>query len=133
MSFAVPDDALRETFLAGSGPGGQNANKVATTVQLHVDVYRLGLPLYAFRKLKELAGSRMTTEGELVLVAREHRTREANRQAARERLASLIEKSYERQARRIATKPGKAAKARRVDSKKKRAGIKEGRGKVRFD
>ena len=79
MAYDLPEDALSETFLASTGPGGQNVNKVATACQLRVDVYALGLPPFAFRKLKTLAGSKMTLGGELIVTARSHRTREANR------------------------------------------------------
>lgn len=131
--FEIPDDALEERFITGGGPGGQNVNKVATTVQLRVDLFRLGLPPYAYRKLKELAGSRLTSANEIVIQASRFRTQEANRQDARERLAEMIAKAHVRDARRIATKPGKAAKARRVDAKKARSSVKQGRGKVRMD
>jgi ribosome-associated protein len=133
MAYDLPEDLIEETFLASTGPGGQNVNKVATACQLRVDVYALGLEPFAFRQLKVLAGSKMTIGGELIVTARNHRTREANRQEARERVIALIDRAHVRQARRVATKPSKAAKARRVDTKKGRATVKKNRGKVSFD
>ena len=133
MSFDLPEDALSETFLASTGPGGQNVNKVATACQLRVDVFALGLPLFAFRKLKTLAGSKMTVAGELIVTARSHRTREANRADARKRVTEMIDEAFVRQPPRIKTKVGKAAKARRVDTKKGRSTVKKNRGKVAID
>ena len=133
MAFDLPEDLLEETFLASTGPGGQNVNKVATACQLRVDVYALGLQPYAFRQLKILAGSKMTLSGELIITARSHRTREANRQDARARVIQLIDRAHIRQPKRGATKPSKAAKARRVDAKKGRSTVKKNRGKVSFD
>jgi ribosome-associated protein len=129
----VPEDALDERFLAATGPGGQNVNKVATACQMRVDVYRLGLHPETYRRLKLLAGSRLTASGTLVLTARRYRTQEANRADARERLAELLAKAEEREARRVKTKPSRTAKARRVDEKKGRAQVKAGRGRVKVD
>lgn len=127
----IPESAISEKFLAGSGPGGQNVNKVATACQLRVDVFALGLAPDAYRRLKTLAGSRMTAAGELVILARSFRTQEANRADARARLNELVDAALVRPERRIKTKPSKAAKARRVDSKKARSTVKAGRGRVR--
>jgi ribosome-associated protein len=130
----IPDEAIvEEKFLASTGPGGQNVNKVATAVQLRIDVFKLGLAPYAYQKLKTLAGTKLTAGGDLVITARKFRTQEANRADARERVVELIAKAHERDAKRIKTKPSKAAKARRVDEKKGRSAVKAGRGKVRFD
>ena len=133
MAYNLPEDLIEETFLASTGPGGQNVNKVATACQLRIDVFALGLEPYAFRQLKVLAGSKMTLAGELMVTARNHRTREANRQEARDRVIELIDRAHIRKPRRVATKPSKAAKARRVDAKKGRSTIKKNRGRVSFD
>ena len=133
MAYDLPEDLLEETFLASTGPGGQNVNKVATACQLRVDIFALGLPPYAFRQLKLLAGSKMTVAGELIVTARNHRTREANRAEARARVIELIDRAHIRKAHRVATKPSKAAKARRVDTKKGRSTVKKNRGKVSLD
>jgi ribosome-associated protein len=129
----LPEGALSERFLAASGPGGQNVNKVATACQLRVDVFRLGLPPYAYEKLKSLAGSRMTGAGELVITARNYRTQDANREDARRRLAELIAAAHVRAPKRRATKPSRAAKAKRVQAKKGRGAVKAARGKVQLD
>jgi ribosome-associated protein len=129
----LPEDALSEKFLAATGPGGQNVNKVATACQLRCDVFKLGLSPEAYARLKTIAGSKLTTGGELIITARRYRTQEANRADARERLAEMITAAHIVQARRRATKPSRSAKARRVDEKKGRSAIKAGRGKVSFD
>ena len=129
----LPEEALEEVFLAGTGPGGQNVNKVATAVQMRLDVYALRLPPAIYLRLKTLAGSRWTNDGEIVILARSHRTREANRADARERLAELIAKAHRVPLRRIKTKPSKSAKEKRMVGKAVRGEVKRGRGKVELD
>lgn len=133
MPFELPEELIEESFLAATGPGGQNVNKVATACQLRIDIYRLGLPPFAFRKLKTLAGSKLTASGELIVTARNHRTREANRAEARARIVEMIDQAFLRDPPRIRTKPSRAAKAKRVDAKKGRGEVKKNRGKVRID
>jgi ribosome-associated protein len=131
--FVVPEEALSESFLASTGPGGQNVNKVATACQLRCDVFRLGLSPEVYARLKVLAGSRMTGAGEIVITARSYRTQEANREDARKRLAELVAKAHIRQPKRVKTRPSRAAKAKRMESKSARSTVKQGRGKVRID
>ena len=129
----LPEEALEEVFLAGTGPGGQNVNKVATAVQMRLDVYALRLLPAVYVRLKTLAGSRWTNDGEIVIMARSHRTREANRADARERLAALVAKAHRLPQRRIKTKPSKSAKEKRMVGKAVRGEVKRGRGKVDLD
>ena len=126
----LPEEALSEKFLAATGPGGQNVNKVATACQLRCDVFKLGLGPGVYARLKTIAGSKLTTGGELIITARRFRTQEGNREDARARLAKMISDAHIVQAKRRKTRPSKAAKARRVDEKKGRSAIKQGRGKV---
>ena len=130
---ALPEDALEERFLAGTGPGGQNVNKVATAVQMRLDVFALRLTPVVYARLKTLAGSRWTNEGEIVITAREHRSREANREEARLRLAELVGKAHQIPARRVKTRPSKSAREKRMVGKAVRSDVKKGRGKVDLD
>jgi ribosome-associated protein len=131
--FALPEEALEEKFLAATGPGGQNVNKVATAVQLRVDIYSLRLPPPVFTRLKALAGNRWTSDGGILITARRFRTQEANRADARQRAAELIAAAFIAPEKRIKTRPSKAAKAKRIEAKTARSVVKRGRGKVALD
>jgi ribosome-associated protein len=131
--YILPEDALEERFLAATGPGGQNVNKVATAVQIRLDVFALRLVPSVYARLKTLAGSKWTNDGEIVLTARSFRTQEANRADARARLAEMVAKAHVAPIRRIKTKPSKTAKEKRLTGKSIRGDVKKGRGKVSMD
>lgn len=123
----------QESFIAAAGPGGQNVNKVATAVQLRVNVYGLRLAPLVFDRLKELAGSRMTLGGEIVFTARRFRTQEANRSDARERLDEMLRLAHQLPERRAKSRLNRIGKGARLDGKKRRGTVKAGRGKVAMD
>ena len=120
----LDDRSITERFVRSSGPGGQNVNKVATAVELHVDVGRSSLPNPVKRRLAALAGHRMTPDGILQIDSRAFRTQVANRKAARERLAALLARAAKAPRKRKATKPTRASKERRIEEKKYRSATK---------
>jgi ribosome-associated protein len=124
-TLTIPDSELTVTFIHSSGPGGQNVNKVATAAQLRFDVRNSpSLPTEVKARLIKLAGYRVTQDGILVVEAKRYRTQEQNRTDAELRLVTLIQKALVRPKRRRPTRPSATAKAKRVDTKKRRGTIK---------
>ena len=122
-------EIAEESFIAASGPGGQNVNKVATAVQLRFNIYALGLPPAIFHRLKDMAGNRLNQAGEIVIDARNHRTQDANRRDARERLAKLIELALREPKTRAKTRLNRVGKVKRLKAKKATGEKKALRGK----
>jgi ribosome-associated protein len=127
--IVLDERELEETFVRSSGPGGQNVNKLSTAVQLRFDVRRSpSLPDDVRARLERLAGSRLTGEGVLIILAQRHRTQERNREDARERLIELIRRAAVAPTPRRPTKPTFASKRRRLDAKVRRGRVKSLRG-----
>jgi ribosome-associated protein len=132
--LAIPDDELSVSFVRASGPGGQNVNKVATAVQLRFDLAAsvvLGPEVKA--RLRALAGRRITADGALLIVARNHRSQGENRREAGERLAELVRRSLAAPKARRATAPTRAARERRLEGKTHVQRVKRLRGRPRWD
>ncbi|MCR9181124.1 MAG: aminoacyl-tRNA hydrolase [Erythrobacteraceae bacterium] len=121
----------QESFLAGSGPGGQNANKVATEVELRVNIYALRLPPPVFARLRALAGSKLAGNGDLIITSKAHRTQDANRQDARAKLSDLLEEAQREPKKRAKTRVNRVGKTARLKVKKVRGAVKANRGKPR--
>ncbi len=131
-TLSISESELEERFVRSPGPGGQNVNKVATAVQLRFDAERSpNLTSALRRRLRRLAGTRMTKDGVIVISANRFRSQERNREDALERLLELLRRAETVPRRRRATRPSCAAKERRLQAKKQRGSIKKTRGRAR--
>lgn len=121
----IDEREIEESFVRASGPGGQNVNKLSTAVQLRFDVRRSpSLSGEVRTRLERLAGSRLTRDGVLVIIAQRHRTQPRNRQDALDRLIELVRQAAVRPLKRRPTRPTKASRERRIEGKKHRGGVK---------
>lgn len=124
-SLSIDEDEISWSFVRASGPGGQNVNKVSSAAELRFDVARAFLPEDVKLRLRPLAGRLLTQDGVLVITSQETRSQERNREIALQKLIELLRKAAHRPKRRIATKPTRASKTRRLDSKAKRSTTKK--------
>ena len=128
-TVSIPDEACDFRHTKARGPGGQHVNKSSTAIELRVTISKLGLSPSVRTRLKKLARNRINQADELVIYADEHRSQIRNKEAALDRLRSLVEKALQAPKRRIPTRPGKAAKQKRLDTKKQRGATKAARRK----
>ena len=132
-SVSIPSDQLDLQAMRSQGAGGQNVNKVSSAIHLRFDIKASTLPEFYKQRLLALSDHRITKDGIIIIKSQEHRSQELNRQAALERLVSLIRQAVVTQKARRATKPSRSSQNKRMDKKTKHSKTKSMRGKVRHD
>jgi ribosome-associated protein len=132
-SLTIPSHLYNEEFILASGPGGQNVNKTSTAVQLRFRLDASALDAGVKQRIRAAHRSKLTQHGELIILARRYRSQERNRDDARERLATIIQRALTPPKKRRATRPTRSSKEKRLDSKKRHSDAKKTRRRPRFD
>lgn len=131
--FWIPEDSISVSYIRSSGPGGQNVNKVSTAAQLRFDLINTPLPEELIERAKVIAGSRLTSKGEIVVTASSYRTQELNYADGVSRILDILKKAAHKPKARIPTRPTLGSKKRRIETKNKRSETKKLRKSVQLD
>lgn len=127
-TVSIPDDALSYRFVRSSGPGGQHVNKVSTAVELRLDLDSSGLPIALQNRILKISGQRATSRREVIIFAQRFRSQARNRSDAQDRLRDLLQQALHRDKARIATRPSRRVRKRRLETKRRRGTLKRDRG-----